>query len=58
MNIKQLKKLIKDLPDEMLVEVNIISEGTYYDADVGAIVWSDRPYTNNRVLIITVGDDE
>ncbi len=57
MNIKKLKELIKDLPDEMKVEVNIVSEGEYYDTDVSAFVWNDYDETK-RVLVITVGDEE
>ena len=57
MNIKELKKLIQDLPDEMKVEVNIVSEGEYYDEDVSAFVYHNNS-DNNGILIITVGDSE
>ena len=57
MNIKELKELIKDLPDTILVEVNIVSEGLYYEDDVSAFVYDDDIYPA-RTLIITVGDSE
>lgn len=57
MNMGQLKDLIKDLPDAMLVEVNIVSEGRYYDEDVSAFVY-DGDSCQERTLIITVGDSE
>lgn len=57
MNIKQLKKLIKDLPDDAKVEVNIVSQGEYYDTDVSAFNYYEAE-TDRDVLIITVGDSE
>lgn len=57
MNIKQLRELIKDLPDELPVEVNIVPEGCYYDEDVSAFIYKDYACVE-RSLIITVGDLE
>lgn len=57
MNIKQLKEIINNLPDNTPVEINIVSEGEYYDEGVDAFVY----YNDNgfdKALVITVGDSE
>ena len=58
MNIKQLKELIKDQPDDLPVEVNIVDQGQYYSDDISAFIYEDNKYPCDRAFVITVGDSE